>query len=65
MFEVKIRTGGAAFKHDSDEEYLNEMCEVLEVKRLLNKIIRDMQEGDRSGSVMDINGNKVGEWRFD
>ena len=67
MFEVKIRTGGAAFKDPDgdDENNLNEMYEVLEVKRLLDKIIRNMGEGDRSGTLMDINGNKVGEWRLD
>ena len=67
MFEVKIRTGGAAFKDPNGDEENNfdDLYEALEIKRLLDRINIDIREGRKSGSLMDINGNKVGEWRLD
>ena len=63
MLELKIRTGGAAFHSDDGE--LDEMCEAQECARLLKKVAFLLNEGEREGSILDINGNKVGEWRLD
>ena len=63
MFEVKIRTGGAAFK-DPDGNF-DDLYEAFEIKRLLDGINLAIREGRNSGSIIDINGNKVGEWRLD
>ena len=66
MFEVKIRTCGAAFRdpYGDEENNLDDLYEAMEIKRLLDGINLAIREGRKSGSLMDINGNKVGEWRF-
>ena len=65
MFEVKISTGGAAFKSGVDDEEIDKIITVAELKYLLKKIEQRMDNGDTAGSVIDSNGNKVGEWRLD
>ena len=34
----------------------------VECKRLLEDICRKLEDGATSGSIFDINGNKVGQW---
>ena len=38
------------------------MDEALELKRILKKICEKLEYGETSGTIMDINGNKVGQW---
>ena len=65
MFEVKIRTESAAFKSGADSPEMDEIITAEELAMMLNKIAWNMYNGDREGSVIDTNGNKVGEWRLD
>lgn len=59
MFTLKIKTGGAAFY---DEE---ENRNPYEVVRLLRQVEEKLKNDYTSGILMDINGNKVGEWNYD
>ena len=52
MFRVKIETGNDAFAENPS----------IEIARLLRKIASQVEEGRLEGRVMDINGNKVGEY---
>lgn len=52
--KIKFSTSNAAF-----EEY-----GTYEIKRILEKIIRQVENGHEDGVIMDINGNKVGEWEL-
>ena len=65
MFEVKISTEGAAFKSESDDAYFNRLATKAEVVFLLRKILEQIKAGYTEHSVIDENGNKVGEWRLD
>ena len=63
MFNVTIKTGGAAFC----DPYTGEpdtFSETYEVVRILEKIIRELKCEYSNGVCMDINGNKVGEWEL-
>lgn len=57
MLKIKFTTGNAAF--DSTDKGVSEST------RLLKKIIADMDSGYEDGIVLDINGNKVGEWSYE
>lgn len=63
MFELKFGTDNAAF-HNIDEQESDFKMEA-EVARILASVTGDIVwEGRRSGKVMDINGNVIGEWRL-
>ena len=40
----------------------SEFDEAIECKRLLEDICRKLEDGATSGNIIDINGNKVGQW---
>ena len=64
---IKIRTGNAAF-HAGPEatHYEEDQAMAAELRRIFGKICDDIeQHGATMGSVMDINGNRVGEWTLD
>lgn len=52
--KIEFSTGNAAF-----DEY-----GTYEVERILEKIIRQVENGYEDGVIMDINGNKIGEWEL-
>ncbi len=54
MFKLEIKTTNAAF--DDDPSY--------EVARLLGEAAHSVEMGYLSGSLRDINGNKVGRFEF-
>jgi len=56
MFKLKFKTGNAAFSEDcgGDKKY--------ETIRILKEVIKKLENDYDEGSVMDINGNKIGEW---
>lgn len=54
MFEIKFDTGNAAF-----DEY-----DTYEIRRILNEIHDSIEYGRSEGSVIDINGNKIGSWKY-
>ena len=55
MFKMKFKTSNAAF----EEPY-----KTSEIKRILKEIAEKVEYGHTSGSIMDINGNHVGEWEI-
>lgn len=55
MFELKIKTGGAAFEDDLYH---------WELRRLLKCVEALLEEGVSSGVLVDSNGNRVGEWGY-
>lgn len=61
MFKLEIRTGGSAFCDPFTGEE-DEVAEAAEIRRILEKVSCELENGAPSGSVMDVNGNKVGEW---
>lgn len=61
MLKIEIKTSGAAFCDPYTMEE-NNMDEALELKRILKEICEKLEYGETSGTIMDINGNKVGKW---
>lgn len=61
MFNLKFTTSNAAFRdpYDGSEDKLSERIECI---RILNRIVREFADGETHGSIMDTNGNKIGEW---
>lgn len=55
MFKITIKTENAAFEGDVSSE----------VARILETVARKIRNGETSGKLRDINGNKVGEFYFD
>ena len=51
MFKMSFKTSNAAF---DDMEF--------EVTRILQDVKHEVMKGETEGTIMDINGNKVGEW---
>ena len=60
MFKCEIKTGNVAFCDPDGNE--SEYWECVELNRILADICLKIDEGETSGSCMDINGNKVGKW---
>lgn len=58
MFTVEIKTGGSAFGEDSFEA-------TYEIRRILQEVAHKLMQGQTSGSVNDINGNKVCTFELD
>lgn len=55
MFNVKIMTSG---NYPLDPT-------PCEIRRLLDRISRSLENGNTKGFVFDFNGNKVGEWKLE
>ena len=62
MFKLEIETGWAAFR-DEDGESLDPNA--TEVLRILWDVICKLEARHTDGSVMDVNGNKVGRWSYE
>lgn len=61
--KIKFSTDSAAFYDETNEPVLNDTCRDREVVRILKNIIDDIEGfGCDCGAIMDINGNKIGEW---
>ena len=60
MMRLEIETGNAAFRDPDGEP--NEFYESEELCRILHKVTRQIESGITSGSIHDINGNRVGFW---
>ena len=61
MLKIEIKTGNAAFCNPYTVEE-NEIYEAMECIRLLEKICGQLEDGKTHSSIIDINGNKVGQW---
>ena len=61
--KIKFNTDSAAFYDEYADEVQNAIYKEQEVIRILTKIINaiEMDSADH-GPIMDINGNKIGEW---
>lgn len=60
MFKCEIKTGGSAFCDPDGNE--SEYWESVELNRILANVCLKIEEGETSGSCIDINGNRVGKW---
>lgn len=63
MFELKFRTGNAAFHNEATGEE-DAYCKARECQRILNEVIKKLEYGCREGTCADYNGNKVGTWKL-
>lgn len=61
MFKLEIKTGGSAFCDPFTGEE-DGVAEAAEIRRILERVSCELENGATSGSVMDVNGNKVGNW---
>lgn len=61
MFKMEIETGGAAFRDPFTGEE-DEVMEKAQVRGILARVVYELEQGASHGTIMDINGNKVGEW---
>jgi hypothetical protein len=56
MFKLSFKTENSAF----DEGFKKE-----EITRILNKVICQIEENVICNKIIDINGNKIGEWEIE
>ena len=63
MMKIEFSTDGAAFYDEYADDAMNDTIRDEEIVRVL-KIIMDaiVTYGANRGPIMDINGNKIGEW---
>ena len=45
----------------TDNDVFN-VCEEVEIRRILEKIVDQIEQGWEKNIIMDINGNRIGEW---
>lgn len=60
--KIEFSTDGAAFYDEYEDFITNISIKEREVVRILKNIINDIKIGCDCGSILDINGNKIGEW---
>lgn len=63
MLKLNIKTGGAAYCDPFSGEEDN-YCEQMEVAKNLRDIADELEHGRRYGTIIDINGNKVGSYEL-
>ena len=54
MVLIKFETDNDAFKEGS-----------IEVARLLREIADRIENGDTARAIIDLNGNRIGQWEYD
>ena len=62
--KIQFSTEGAAFKNEYENSTMNDIYTREEIARILKKIASLVESGISYGSVMDINGNKIGSWEL-
>ena len=62
--KIEFSTDGAAFQSEYEDEIANEISTKREITRILKKIAIEVECGAIQGSIMDINGNKIGTWKM-
>ena len=68
MFTLTIETDNAAFRDESRADSSGDAPldkEAVEVRRILTAVIRRLEKGYSRGHLTDINGNDVGEWKYE
>ena len=63
--KIQFSTSGAAFQDEYADKETNDLYIRDETVRILKKIIHDIEFDYTYGSIMDINGNKIGQWSLD
>lgn len=63
MLKIEIKTGNAAFTNEDGE--FDAYYGGAEIKRILDRVTDDIQNGYEYGSANDINGNKVCTWELE
>lgn len=66
MLEIKFNTNTAAF---DDEDFIengtiNNYIKRKEIVRILEHIAFQIKADHNGGPIMDLNGNKIGEWKI-
>lgn len=62
MLKIQFVTSSAAFQNPYTGKE-DPMCEEYECAKILKRIAKEIEFfGARGGTIMDINGNKIGEW---
>ncbi len=61
MFKLEMKTGNAAFCNP-DTGNKDRFWEGIEINRILEEIQTKIEEGYIFDRIMDINGNKIGQW---
>ncbi len=64
MFSMTMKTGTAAFCDEKTGKF-SDACEGFEICRILMTVEDQIRTGKRRGNAIDLNGNKVGEWKID
>lgn len=62
--KIQFSTEGAAFKDEYADEAINSIYRDQEIIRILQKIEKQIEDGYTYGSIIDINGNKIGTWEL-
>ena len=63
--KIEFSTDSAAFYDEYADKVMNDIYKNAEIIRILKGIIDDIEFlGKDHGSVIDINGNKVGTWKI-
>lgn len=68
MFKLEIKTGGSAFRDEYKEDKNGDFAldeYGTEVRRILRKVIKELEAGCDGGKIVDINGNCVGQWKYE
>lgn len=58
--KIEFSTSNLAFSGYADG--YDDLVAATEIERILKRIANEVIIGKRYGSIMDINGNKIGEW---
>ena len=65
MLRIEFTTSNAAFAVDESDKWTRDYYRNEEIKRVLKNVCNQLDNGKTSGSCIDMNGNKVGEWSID
>jgi len=58
MLKIEIETGNAAYSENDELTWDGRLNLAANLKAIVNMIVN----GGNGGTIMDINGNKVGKW---
>lgn len=67
VFALEVKTGGAAFRSELETDRKGDFIldpEATEIRRILRDVAKRLESGYDSGVIMDVNGNKVGWWKY-
>ena len=63
--KIEFNTDGAAFYDEYADKVMNDIYKSTEIIRILKGVIDDIKFlGKNHGTIMDINGNKIGTWEM-